>query len=433
MSPGISSRLPYDHLPSLSLYLEEDLPSLVSLYMDLHAHPELSGHEVRTSGIIAGEMENAGFRAARGIGGHGVVGVLVNGEGPVVMIRADMDALPLEEATGLAYASRERGTTPDVKEVGIMHACGHDLHSTVLVGTARLLARIRGEWSGTVVLVAQPSEETVSGAQRMIQDGLYTRFPRPDCALSLHVSPDLPPGHIGYREGVFTAGAESLDITVRGIGGHAAHPDRCRDPIVLSAQLILQFQTIITREVPAGEFGLITVASIHGGTKHNAIPDEVHLQANIRFFDPRVRDLILSSIARVCEHAARSAGIPQDRLPVITLMEESVPPLKNDPGVTARVIAALIPCFGQDCIHRIPALTGSEDFGLFGDVCPPIPLCYLRLGTGSVGGAYLHSPRFCLDPDGSIRNGVTAMSLAALACLASQRDQRGQPSPAGGM
>jgi hippurate hydrolase len=424
---------PCDHLLSISTYLEEYLPSLVSLYMDLHAHPELSGQEVRTSWLVAREMESAGFRVARGIGGHGVVGVLENGDGPVVMIRADMDALPLEEATGLPYASRERSTTPDGKEVGVMHACGHDLHCTVLLGTAHLLSRTRGEWSGTVVLVAQPSEETVSGAERMIQDGLYTRFPRPDCALSLHVSPDLPPGHIGYREGVFTAGAESLDIIVRGIGGHAAHPDQCRDPIVLSAQLILQFQTIITREVPAGDFGLITVASIHGGTKHNAIPDEVHLQANIRFFNPEVRDMILSSIERVCEHAARSAGIPEDRLPVITLMKESVPPLRNDPELTAKVIAALIPCFGTDRVHRIAALTGSEDFGLFGDVRPPIPLCYLRLGTGARDGAYLHSPRFCLDPNESTRNGVTAMSLAALASLNSGSNQRGQPSPPGGM
>ncbi len=433
MSPGMCPPSPCDHLPSLSGYLEEHLPYLVSLYMDLHAHPELSGQEVRTSGIIAREMESAGFRVARGIGGHGVVGVLENGDSPVVMIRADMDALPIEEATDLPYASREKGSTPDGKEVGVMHACGHDLHCTVLAGTAHYLSGIRDRWTGTVVLVAQPSEEKGSGAQSMIDDGLYTRFPRPDCALAFHVSPELPAGHVGYREGIFTAGAESLDIIVRGIGGHAAHPDRCRDPIVLAAQLVLQFQTIITREVPTGEFGLITVAAVHGGTKHNSIPDQVELQVNIRYFKRAVRDLILDSIARVCEHAAMSAGIPKDRLPVVTLLDESVSPIENDPDLTARITSALALCVGRDRIHRMAPLTGSEDFGVFGEVSPPIPLCYLRLGTGSLGEIYLHSPRFSLDPEDSTRNGVTAMSLAALASLASRRDQRGQPSPTGGM
>jgi hippurate hydrolase len=416
----------------LNSHLETRLPSLVELYKDLHSHPELSGQEVRTSEVMAGEMKSAGFRVEMRIGGHGVVGVLQNGDGPVVMIRADMDALPLVEETGLPYASRQRALLPDGKEVGVMHACGHDLHCTVLAGTAHVLASMQDTWGGTVVLVAQPSEETVSGAEKMIADGLYIRFPRPDCGLALHVSPELPSGHLGYREGIFTAGAESLDILVRGIGGHAAHPDRGRDPIVLAAQLILQFQTIITREVPAGEFGLITVASIHAGTKHNAIPDQVHLQANIRYFRDEVRDLILTSIARICKYTAMSAGIPEDRLPVITLLVESVPPLENDPLLTSRVISALTPCLGAERIHRLAPLTGSEDFGLFGKVNPPIPLCYLRLGTDEGQSAYLHSTRFSLSPEKGIRNGVTVMSLAALSLLGTRGDQAEQPSPGGG-
>lgn len=421
---------PCDSLQSVNAYLEDQLPSLSALYRDLHAHPELSGQEIRTSGIIAGKMESAGIRVARGIGGHGVVGVLGNGKGPVVMIRADMDALPISEETGLFYASRERAIAPDGKEVGVMHACGHDLHCSVLVGTAQFLSSIRNRWNGTVVLVAQPSEEKVSGASRMIDDGLFTKFPRPDCILALHVSPELPCGHVGYREGVFSAGAESLDIVVRGVGGHAAHPDRCRDPIVLAAQIILQFQTIITREVPAGEFGLITVAAVHGGTKHNAIPDDVRLQVNIRFFDEGIRDLILCSITRVCEYAARSAGMPEDLLPLITVAEAMIPPLECDPALTSRVVSALATCLGRDRMHRMAPLTGSEDFGLFGKVSPSIPLCYLRLGTGNTHGAYLHSPRFSLDPEESIKNGVTVMSIAALSMLASRIDQGFKPSPA---
>jgi len=423
---------PCDYNQSLDSHLDARLSLLVDLYKDLHAHPELSGEEVRTSGIMACEMESAGFTVTREVGGHGVVGVLRNGDGPVVMIRADMDGLPLEEETGLPYASREKALTHDGREVGVMHACGHDLHCTVLAGTAHFLSSVLDMWSGTVVLIAQPSEETVSGAERMIADGLYTRFPRPDCGLALHASPDLPPGHVGYREGVFSAGAESLDILVHGIGGHAAHPDQGRDPIVLAAQLILQFQTIITREVPAGEFGLITVASIHGGTKHNTIPDQVHLRVNIRYFERRVRDLILSSIARMCEYTARSAGIPGDRLPLLTFQNESVPPLENDPALTTGVIAALTLYLGADHIHRMAPLTGSEDFGLFGKVSPPIPLCYLRLGTGHEKGAYLHSTRFSLSPVEGIRNGMTVLSIAALSVLTASGVQQGQFFPSGG-
>ncbi len=420
---------PCSSIKPLEDFLGTRLVYLAALYKDLHSHPELSGKEIRTAGVMAREMENAGFQVTRGIGGHGVVGVLRNGDGPVVMIRADMDALPLEEETGLPYASRERARTCDGREVGVMHACGHDLHCTVLAGTAHFLSLVRNTWSGIVVLVAQPSEETVSGAEMMIADGLYERFPRPDCGLALHVSPDLPNGHLGYREGIFTAGAESLDILVRGIGGHAAHPDRGRDPVVLAAQLVLQFQTIITREVPAGEFGLITVASIHGGTKHNAIPDNVHLQVNIRYFKEGIRDLILSSIARICAHTARAAGIPEDLLPVLTFQQESVPPLENDEGLTRCVIAALTRCIGKDRIRRLDPLTGSEDFGLFGRVTPPIPLCYLRLGTDDGTGVYLHSTRFSLSPEEGIRNGIIVMSVAALSILYPSGASQGQPSP----
>lgn len=402
-------------LACVQSYIDEILPPLVSLYQDLHEHPELSGQEIRTSARMERELSDLGFRTIGGVGGCGVVGVLSRGEGPVVMIRADMDALPITEETDLPYASRVRTREASGREVGVMHACGHDLHMAVLVGTAKVLSQCLHCWSGTLVLVCQPSEETVSGAEKMLNDGLYARFPRPDYALALHAGPDLAPGILGFRGGVFSAGAVSLDIRVRGIGGHAAHPERTRDPVVLVSQMVLSFQTIVSRELAPGEFGVVTVGSIHGGTKHNAIPDEVVLQVNIRYFREPVRDLLLTSIRRIAEFAARTAGVPEDRLPVIAVADESVPPLENDPSLTDRVMSILARSLGPDRIVTIDPLYGSEDFGLFGRVEPPVPLCYFRLGTG--GGAYLHNSRFTILPGESIRDGVIAMSLAAAGLL----------------
>ncbi|MCC7566715.1 MAG: amidohydrolase [Methanoregulaceae archaeon] len=395
--------------------IDRELPSLLDLYRRLHAQPELSGEEETTSRTLAAELERAGFAVSEGIGGHGIVGVRTSGAGPVVMIRADMDALPVAEETGLPYASRIVAKRPEGSTVSVMHACGHDIHMSVLAGTARVLADLVDEWEGTLLLVGQPAEETGRGATAMIDDGIFTRFPVPDSALALHVGPDLPKGIVGFREGIFSAGSESLDIVIRGIGGHAAHPDRAIDPVVLAARIILAFQTIVSRELPPLGFGVVTVASIHGGAKYNAIPDTVSLQANIRYFSEQVREKIMESIRRITRNIALSAGVPEDLLPEVKIAAESVPPLVNDTVLTERVSSILRDTLGEERVIRIDPLTGSEDFGFFGMLEPRVPLCYFRIGTG--GGPYLHNSRFAPDPGPAISLGVFCMALAALELL----------------
>ena len=396
---------------------EREYSFLLQLYQELHARPELSGQEDRTSDRLASELAAAGFTVTRGVGGHGIVGILTRGKGPVLMIRADMDGLPVREETDLPYRSRVRARDSYGREVDVMHACGHDLHMAAFIGAARALAR-QEDWSGTLVMVGQPSEETVSGAARMIADGLFTRFPRPDAAVALHVAPDLPSGTIGWREGIISAGGESLDIVVSGVGGHAAHPERARDPVVLAAQIILAFQTIVSREVPPGELGIITVASVHGGIKHNAIPDEVLLQVNIRYFRKAIRDLLLNAIKRVAEGLAMSAGLSPALFPRITLLPQSVPPMTNDRSLTSKVTGAFSRVYGEGQVIRIEPVTGSEDFGVFGLVEPRIPLCYFRVGCGDETGScgFLHSSRFSPPPE-VIRHAAGALIIAATAIL----------------
>lgn len=401
--------------------IEREYPSLEQLYRDFHSRPELSGQEQWTSERLSRELRKSGYDVTAGIGGTGVAARLRNGEGPVLMIRADMDALPVREETGLPWQSRVRMQDSRGREVDVMHACGHDLHMTALVGAARALAALTSSWQGTLLLIGQPSEESVSGAARMIADGLYTRFARPDAAIALHVAPELPAGCLGYREGMISAGGESLDLVVRGIGGHAAHPESARDPVVLAAQIILALQTIVSREIAATEMAILTVAAVHGGSKHNAIPDEVALQVNIRYFRDDVRDQLLTAIRRVADGTARAAGVPPDRLPVITLLPESVPPVENDPRLTGQVAAAFRRVYGPGRVRQIAPVTGSEDFGIFGRGDPPVPICYFRVGCGDSGG-FLHSSRFAPDP-GIIRDAAHALVIAALEILSPDPDQ----------
>jgi amidohydrolase len=415
-----------ERLPALA---RDEYPGLETLYRELHARPELSGREVATAARMAEELRRSGLEVHTGIGGHGVVGVLGNGPGPAVMIRCDMDALPVEEKTGLPYASTVMTNveTRAVK-VGVMHACGHDLHMAVMVGAARLLAATRDAWSGTLLAVAQPAEETGAGARAMVRDGIFTRFPRPAAALALHVDPNIPAGKVGYRPGIISAGSTSLDITVRGIGGHAAHPHQAIDPVVLSARLVLALQTLVSRETDPREMAVLTVGAIHGGTKHNAIPDEVVLRVNIRYNTDAVRDRLLSSIDRMARGIALSAGVPGDLMPVIRRPGEATPPMVNDPALTDRVRAGLVPVLGEENVICIPQLTGSEDFSVFGNGDPPIPICYLRLGAADpreLGESreagrdlpYLHSSRFAPPPDPTIRTGAVAMAAAVTALL----------------
>jgi amidohydrolase len=407
-----------DLLPAAKEFIDTAYPSLERLYQEFHSHPELSGLEEWTAGRLGNELEAAGCRVTRGIGGHGIVALLENGPGPVIMVRADMDALPVREETGLPYASTAMMTDPAGRQVPVMHACGHDLHMAALAGAAHTLAAFKSHWKGTIMFIGQPSEETVSGSARMLADGLYARFGRPDAALSFHVAPDLPGGAIGYREGVFTAGSESLDVTVLGVGGHAAHPEQARDPVVIAARIILGFQTIVARECPPDEFAILTVASVHGGLKHNAIPDEVDLQINIRYFENEIRDLLLNAVRRTAEGIALSAGMPRNRMPRISLLPESVPPLINDPAVTGRIADAFTRSFGDERVRRIKPLTGSEDFGLFSIADPPVPICYFRIGCGDGRGScgYLHSSRFAPDP-AFLKDAVETLVVASTELL----------------
>jgi hippurate hydrolase len=384
-----------------------ELPSLLALYRDLHAHPELSGEEAETAVRLAAALSDAGCRVTKGIGGHGIAGVLENGAGPVVMLRADMDALPIAEETGLPYASLRPG---------VMHACGHDVHMTALVGAARLLAATKERWRGTVLFVGQPAEETVSGARQMIADGLFSRFARPDCAVAVHVGPDLPAGTVGSRSGILSAGGESIDLVVRGVGGHAAHPDRARDPVLLAAQTVLALQAIRSREIDPNEFFILSTGSIHGGKKHNAIPDEVVLKMSMRYHTEAVRDQGLAAIRRIAEGTAVAAGIPPDLMPSISVIGESAPPLFTDAAVTERCAAAIRACLGAESMVEIPPLSGSEDFAAFGE--EGIPLAYFRIGTKETGktGAYLHSSRFAPAPEAAVRTGAIVLAVAALAC-----------------
>ncbi|NMC73205.1 MAG: amidohydrolase [Geobacteraceae bacterium] len=403
---------------------ETSCPHLFDLYTRLHSAPELSCQEVMTSRLIADELETSGFRVTRDVGGHGVVAVLENGRGPTVMVRADLDGLPIEEKTGLPYASRARATLPGKGEVGVMHACGHDIHMTVLVGTARLLHSLRDRWRGTLVLVGQPAEEIGAGARAMINDGLFTRFPRPHCALALHVSPSLAAGTVGIREGLFWAGCVSLELLIRGVGGHGSRPHETKDPIVMAAETILLLQTIVSREMDPVEPAVLTVGSIHGGTKGNIIPEEVLLQVNYRYFSPETDRRLRAAVERTARGVAVAAGLPDDRMPVVSEQYTGVP-VRNEPELSRRISSAFRAVLGRKNVLRVERSTFSDDFSLFGSIEPEIPLCYFLLGTApfSRAGARergvpgIHNPCFAPLPEPTITSGVKAMCAAALEAL----------------
>ncbi|HEX7552373.1 MAG TPA: amidohydrolase [Geothrix sp.] len=404
--------------PMLAIQGELDrlYPALEALYLDLHRHPELSSVEVKTAAKMAEQLRKAGFEVTTGVGGTGVVGVLKNGKGPTLLLRTELDALPLTEKTGLSYASLEPG---------IMHACGHDLHMTGLTGAAAVLNRLKDRWRGTLVLVAQPAEETVGGARAMIADGLFTRFPKPDFALALHDSGTVPAGQIAWVEGYVCANVDSVDITLFGKGGHGAKPDTTVDPIVLAARTILALQTIISREKDPMEPGVITVGSIHAGTKHNIISDEAKLQLTVRSYAPEVRKQLLAAIVRIVKAEALAANSPKE--PLIAF-SEGQDALYNDPAFTRRLVAAIGKGLGPGNVVAAKAVMGAEDFGEFGKAAG-IPSVMLSLGAVEPGrfraaqasGEVLpspHSPLFAPDRERSIRTGVEALVLAALDVLA---------------
>ncbi|GAA3200482.1 amidohydrolase [Actinocorallia longicatena] len=386
---------------------------LGALYEDLHAHPELSFAEHRTAGIVAGRLTSLGLEVTTGVGRTGVVGVLRNGEGPLVMLRADFDALPVEEKTGLPYASTATGTDPDGATVPVMHACGHDMHVTCLLGALDVLAAARASWSGTLLAVFQPAEELGAGAQAMIDDGLFTRFGTPSVILGQHVGP-LPPGMAGLHPGPAFAASDSLRVTLHGRGGHGSRPEGTIDPIVMAASAVMRLQTIVSRELPATETAVVTVGALRAGTKDNIIPDRAELMMNVRSYTEETRGHALDAIHRIigAEAAASAAPAPPD---YETL--HSFPATVNDHEASARTAAALSEALGPGKVIDPGPVTGSEDVGLFA-TASGAPLCYWIFGGTEDLTVTNHSPHFAPVPAPTIRTGVTALVAAARAWLA---------------
>lgn len=422
--------------PDLKAMTERELPSLVAFYKELHAAPELSRFEEKTSARLAQQLRDAGYEVTERVGryfvkewtGYGVVAVMKNGAGPTLLIRADMDALPVEEKTGLPYASTVRAKNYDGTEVPVMHACGHDIHVASLVGVARLMARTKDRWRGTLVLIGQPAEETIDGAAAMLNDGLYTRFPKPDYALALHDYGDLPAGLVGVTAGDAQATSTQIDVIVRGVGGHGSRPEQAKDPIVLAANVIMQLQTIVSREISPFDQAVLTVGTIHGGTKRNIIPEEVKLELNLRAYKEEVRQHMIQAIARIARAAALGAGLPEDRLPIIReITTEFAPVLHNDPALTERLTGVFQRVLGMEQVLAVPPMMGSEDFPRYG-IEAKVPSMMFRVGmtdpakfaeakrTGTPLPA-AHSPYFAPVPEPTLRTGVIAMTAAALDLL----------------
>ena len=405
-----------------------DYASLEALYQHFHTNPELSLMEEKTAARLAAEWRAAGFEVTEKFGGTGIVGVLKNGAGPTLLIRTDLDALPVQEETGLPYASKTRVKDLAGVEVATMHACGHDIHMTVIAGTARALAAVKDRWAGTVVLVGQPAEERGVGARAMLAAGLYRRFPKPDFAIAIHDSATLPFGTVGTIEGFAMANVDMVDITVRGVGGHGAYPHTTKDPIVLASRIVVALQTIVSRETRPVDPAVVTVGSIHGGTKHNIIPDEVKLQLTLRSYTDEVRARTLDAVRRICRGEAIAAGIPDDRMPVVTVADEGTPATYNDPALTRRVQGALASWLGSEKLKTIDPEMGGEDFSQFGRTVEKVPICMFRIGTvapekiaesqrSGVPLPSLHSSKFAPVPEPTIKTGVAAMTAAALELL----------------
>ncbi|HEV2818384.1 MAG TPA: amidohydrolase [Allosphingosinicella sp.] len=406
-----------------------DLPELMALYRDLHANPELSMQETRSAARMAEEARRAGFTVTTGVGGTGVVAVMENGPGPVLLLRADMDALPVEEQTGLAFASRARGTSLAGVESGIMHACGHDTHMTTWVGTARRLAAMRSQWSGTLVMIAQPGEEIGAGAKAMLDDGLFTRFPHPTHAIAFHDSASLPAGVIGITSGPALANVDSVDILVRGVGGHGAYPHTTRDPIVLASRIVSTLQTLVSRELNPLDSAVVTVGSFHGGTKHNIISDEARLQLTVRSFTPAVRQQLLDGIRRIVRGEALAAGIAEDRMPTVTVRDaEFTPATVNTDALTQSTAALFRSHFGEARVERSQPVMGGEDFSRYHLADPRIESLIFWVGgvprarwdavQGDVARLpSLHSPFWAPEAETVIATATEAMTVAAMGVL----------------
>jgi len=414
----------------------QDLPDLINIYKDLHAHPELSHQESRTSALLAAELRKAGYTVTEHVGkypdgsqAYGVVALLENGPGPRLLIRTDLDALPIVEETGLTYASQVRANNPAGQDVGVMHACGHDIHITTMIGTARALAAQKSQWHGTLMLIGQPSEETIDGAKAMLADHLYERFGTPDMAIALHDTNEHPAGTVGITSGPALSGATAVDVTIRGIGGHGSRPDLGKDPIVMAAEFIVQLQTIVSRQEDPRDPAVVTVGDIHAGTKRNIIPDEAKMELTLRAFSEKARETEIDGIRHAAKGVAVSAGVPDDHAPVVTVFDnETAPVTYNDPALATRVKSSLVRALGAKQVIDDQPQMGSEDFGLFGLEGHKIPTVLFWLGAmdpAKFAAAQsqglelpgLHTSHFEPVPESTLRTGVQTMTTAALALL----------------
>ncbi len=414
--------------PKINEVVDKEIAPLTELYKQLHMKPELSLQEKESAARMAAELTSASFEVTPNVGGFGVVGVLKNGDGPVILVRADMDALPIKEETNLPYASQVVTKDEDGQEVPVMHACGHDIHMTCLVGVARAMNALKEHWKGTLVFIAQPAEERGVGAKAMIADGLFTRFPRPNFAIALHVDSSLPVGKVGFTPGFAMANVDSVDIVMRGIGGHGAYPEMTKDPIIMASEVVMALQTIVSREIRPGEPAVVTVGSIHGGTKHNIIPNDVKMELTVRSYSDHVRERLLESIKRVVNGVAVTYGVPAHLMPVVEVKDEFTPSTYNDPDLVERVTHAINDFLGEDTAQEREPMMGGEDFGRYGREEPKIPIFMFRLGSISPDKIAesikagkplpsLHSGYYFPDIPPTLQAGVKAMTVSVLDLL----------------
>jgi amidohydrolase len=414
--------------------VDQQLPSLLTTYKSIHAAPELSHHEAQTSALLAEELRKAGYSVTERVGkypdgsqAYGVVGILKNGAGPTLLVRTDLDALPVTEDTGLPYASTVRSKNPAGQDVGVMHACGHDIHITTMIGVARNMAALKSQWHGTLMLIGQPSEETIDGAKAMMADHLYERFGRPDMAIALHDS-NFAAGKVSVVSGPALASSTSINVTMRGVGTHGAAPEAGKDPIVMASEFVVALQTIVSRSIPPDQPAVVTVGDIHGGTKRNIIPDEVKMELTTRCYSEAVRQTIISGVDRTAKGIAIAAGVPEDRMPIVKVLDdESTPATINDVELSARLRKIFIAKLGAENVIDRQAIMGSEDFGIFSmDHKIPAVIFWLgaydpkKIAESERTGVALpspHSPFFAPLPEPTLRTGVTVMTDAALALL----------------
>lgn len=407
-----------DKISTISNQLAKDLNPF---YIDLHQSPELSYMEFKTAKKMAVKLRELGFDVTEGVGGNGVVGVFKNGKGKTIMLRTDMDALPIKENTGLPFASKVIMKDDKGIEAPVMHACGHDMHMTVWLGTLKAMLEMKDEWKGTIIAVAQPAEEVSGGSIAMINDGIFKRFPKPDYALCYHVSAELPAGTIGYYPGPIFAGVNSVDISIYGIGGHGALPHTTIDPIVIASRTVLALQTVVSREINPFNPAVITVGSIHGGSKHNIIPDEVKMQLTVRFFKDEVFEQIKEALYRIPKGIAISAGTPEDKLPKVSIANEFTPPVSNNADLVMKGVKSMQDILGKALVNQVDPSTVGEDFGKYGRTEENIPIALFWLGSvnhelyedhlkNGTNIPSLHNAGFAPDFTPTFKGGVSAMS-----------------------